>query len=150
MKEYFIYDDKVYESEDDVNEAIIEKIGHNYNNIDVAQTGEFELEAQTIETVTFDEDTEDNFVFVRRHKDYVIFKNKQDGKYYWQAEYDGDDRKLGNFNVWIKTRGIRLYSEDDEGYSTKTDAVSKAKEWIDKQKRKMGLGDLYTKHKVIK
>ena len=55
MKEYFIYDDKVYESEDDVNEAIIEKIGHNYNNIDVTQTGEFELETQTIETVTFDE-----------------------------------------------------------------------------------------------
>ena len=52
MKEYFIYDDKVYESEDDVNEAIIEKIGHNYNNIDVTQTGEFELEAQTIETMT--------------------------------------------------------------------------------------------------
>ena len=52
MKEYFIYDDKVYESEDDVNEAIIEKIGHNYNNIDVTQTGEFELEAQTIKTVT--------------------------------------------------------------------------------------------------
>ena len=55
MKEYFIYDDNVYESEESVNEAIIEKIGHNYNNIDVTQTGEFELEAQTIETVTFDE-----------------------------------------------------------------------------------------------
>ena len=55
MKEYFIYDDKAYDSEDDVNEAIIEKIGHNYNNIDVTQTSEFELEAQTIKTVMVDE-----------------------------------------------------------------------------------------------
>ena len=55
MKEYFIYDDKVYKSEEAVDEAIIEKIGHNYNNIDVTQTREFELEAQTIKTVTVDE-----------------------------------------------------------------------------------------------
>ena len=55
MKEYFIYDDKVYESEEAVDEAIIEKIGHNYNNIDVIQTGEFELEAESIITVTVDE-----------------------------------------------------------------------------------------------
>lgn len=54
MKEYFIYDDKVYESEEAVNEAIIEKIGHNYNNIDASQTSEFQYEIQKIETVTVD------------------------------------------------------------------------------------------------
>ncbi len=58
MKEYFIYDDKVYESKEAVDEAIIEKIGHNYNNIDVIPTGEFELEAQSIITVTVDEATD--------------------------------------------------------------------------------------------
>ena len=77
-----------------------------------------------------------------RHKDYVIefFKNKQDGKYYWQAEYDGEDRKLGNFNIWITARGISLFSEDDEGYPTKADAVAKAKEWVNKQKRRWNEG----------
>ncbi len=58
MKEYFIYDDKVYESKEAVDEAIIEKVGHNYNNIDVIPTGEFELEAQSIITVTVDEATD--------------------------------------------------------------------------------------------
>lgn len=55
MKEYFIYDDKVYESEEDVDEAIVEKIGHNYNNMDATQTSEFQYEVQNIETVTVDE-----------------------------------------------------------------------------------------------
>lgn len=85
-------------------------------------------------------DEEDDFVFVSemRHKDYVIefFKNKQDGKYYWQADYDGEDRKLGNFNIWITVRGISLYSEDEEGYPTKAAVVAKAKEWVNKQKRR--------------
>lgn len=84
------------------------------------------------------EDLEDDFVFVSemRHKDYVIefFRHKQDGKYYWQAEYDGEDRKLSNFNIWIATRGISLYSEDEEGYPAKADVVDKAKEWVSKQK----------------
>jgi len=86
------------------------------------------------------EAAEDDFVFVSemRYKDYVIefFKGTQDGKYYWQAEYDGEDRKLSNFNIWVTARGISLYSEDEKGYLTKEDVVSKAKEWIDKQKRK--------------
>ncbi len=55
MKEYFIYDGKIYESEEDVDEAIIEKIGHNYNNMDVTQTSEFQYEIEKIETVTADE-----------------------------------------------------------------------------------------------
>ena len=80
------------------------------------------------------------FVFIgeMRYKDYVIefFINKQDGKYYWQAEYDGEDRSLSNFNIWVTARGISLYSEDDEGYPTKEDAVAKAKEWINDQKRR--------------
>jgi len=86
------------------------------------------------------EAVEDDFVFVSelRHKDYVVefFKDTQDGKYYWQAEYDGKDRKLGNFNIWVTTRGISLYSEDEKGYITKEDVVSEAKEWVDEQKRK--------------
>lgn len=86
------------------------------------------------------EAAEDDFVFVSemRYKDYVIefFKDTQDGKYYWQADYDGNDRKLGNFNIWVTTRGISLCSEDDKGYLTKEDVVSKATEWVDKQKRK--------------
>ncbi len=103
-------------------------------------------EARLRDSLTEDvtEDSEDDFVFLSdmRHKDYFIefFKNKQDGKYYWQAEYTGEDRKLGNFNIWITVRGISLYSEDDEGYPTKAAAVSKAKEWVNKQKRRWNEG----------
>ena len=60
----------------------------------------------TLDSLT--EAAEDDFVFVSemRYKDYVIefFKGTQDGKYYWQAEYDGEDRKLSNFNIWVATR----------------------------------------------
>jgi len=73
-----------------------------------------------------------------RYEDYVIefFKDEQDEKYYWQAAYDGDDRRFSNFNIWITARGISLYSEDENAYPTKADAVSEAKKWVDEQKRK--------------
>lgn len=86
------------------------------------------------------EDSEDDFVFVSemRHKDYVIefFRNKQDGKYHWQADYDGEDRRLGNFNIWVTVRGISLSYQDDEGYPTKADVVAKAKEWVNEQRNR--------------
>lgn len=91
------------------------------------------------------EKTEEYDIFVgeMRYRDYVIefFWNKQAGKYYWQASYDGEESRLGNFNIWLTVRGISLYSEDDKGYPTKAEAVAKAKEWVNKQKRRWGDSD---------
>lgn len=50
MKTY-LYDDKVYLNENEVDEAIIEKIGGNYNNIDVATTNEFQQEWDNVKEV---------------------------------------------------------------------------------------------------
>ena len=45
------YNDKLYTSIEQVNEAIIENIGGNYNNIDVATTKAFEDEWQEVEEI---------------------------------------------------------------------------------------------------
>ena len=45
------YNDKLYTSQAKVDEAIIENIGGNYNNIDVATTKEFEDEWEKVEEV---------------------------------------------------------------------------------------------------
>ena len=45
------YRDKLYFNEADVDEAICEEIGGNYNNIDTQETLEFEYEWQDVERV---------------------------------------------------------------------------------------------------
>ena len=65
----FLYDDIIYRDEVEVDEAICEKIGGNYNNIDPSTTSEFEDEWFWVEEVWEDEN---GFVF----NEYVV----KDGK----------------------------------------------------------------------
>lgn len=50
-KTVYEYNGKVYCSEDAIDEAICEKIGGNYNNIDPMDTAEFEEEWQSVEVI---------------------------------------------------------------------------------------------------
>lgn len=82
-------------------------------------------------------DEEYEFLNEYKYNDYSIeiFKGPED-KYYWQASYIGDERRMSNFNVFVEARGIELNLMSEEGYGSKDKAYDKAKKEIDNQKIK--------------
>lgn len=99
------------------------------------------------ELTTVDESAnEPEFVKEFRYMDYVVELFSDGNQYYWQADYEGEDRTYSNFNVFVQARGIELSLYEEKSYSSLDEAIDAAKEAIRNEKRKFNESTITESH----